>query len=194
MRRHTATLALIAGGAILSAGPASAQFGRGAGEWNTTGGDAQRSGWVRRDEKISAAALAKPGFAMLYKVKLDAQPKQGNALTEALVMTGYIGYRGFRSLGFVSGANDKIYAFDIDLGRIEWQKPVPGGSSAAATAACPGGLTSNVARLLPTAIQPPGGVAGGRGGGGRSTGAKSDVGAPDEGSVVLKQIEAQAAA
>lgn len=191
MRQLTATLAIVTGGALLVAGTASAQFARGAGEYNTSGGDAQRSGWVRNDAKISAAGLAKPGFAFLWKQKLDAAPRQQNGLTQTLVMGGYIGYRGFRTLGFLSGASDKVYSLDVDLGRIEWQKPVPGGG-ATATAACPGGLTSNTARTLPTAFpQAGGGPGGGRGRGGS---AKSGVGEPGEGAVVLKEQAAAAAA
>lgn len=189
MRRHTATLALTAGIALLG-GTARAQFGRGAGEWNTAGGDAQRSSWVRTDQKISPEALAKPGFALLYKVKLDSAPRQSNGLTPSLVMTGYIGYRGFRALGFLSGASDKVYALDIDLGKLEWQKSVPGGGPAS-TATCPGGLTSNVARLLPTAF-PQAPMQAGRGG--RGGAAKSGVGEPGEGAVVLKELAAQQAA
>jgi hypothetical protein len=36
--------------------PAQAQFGR-AGDWTTSGNDAQRSNWVRSDAKISVAGL-----------------------------------------------------------------------------------------------------------------------------------------
>jgi outer membrane protein assembly factor BamB len=190
MRRQT-TLALLAGGAIL-AGTAHAQFGRGAGEWNTAGGDAHRSGWVRTDAKISRDSLAKPGFAQLYKIKLEGSPKQQNGPTQMLVMTGYIGYRGFRSLGYLSVPSDRVYAFDIDLGRVEWQKAVPGASASGGTAACPGGITTNVARVLPTAF-PAAAPQFGRGGG-RSAGAKSAVGEPNEGAVVLKEIAARAAA
>src|SRR5690242_3187024 len=125
MRYFTAILALTAT-ALVTAGTARAQFGRGAGEWNTVGGDAHRSFWVPSDQKISAAALAKPGFAEIWKVKLDNTPRQMNSLSPALVMTGYIGYRGFRALGFLSGSGGKIYALDIDLGKLEWQKPVAG--------------------------------------------------------------------
>jgi hypothetical protein len=42
MRRLTATLAVLTGGLLCATG-ALAQFGRGSGEWNTTGGDAHRS-------------------------------------------------------------------------------------------------------------------------------------------------------
>ena len=190
MRRHTATLAAFTGGALLCVSPALAQFGRGAGEYNTAGGDAQRSGWVRTDAKISPAALGKPGFAFLWKQKLDSQPHQQNNLSQTLVMGGYIGYRGFRTFGFNAGASDKVYAFDVDLGRIEWQKPIPSGSGAA-TAACPGGVTSNVARILPTAFPQTGQGGGGRGRGGP---AKGDVGEPGEGAVTLKTLAANQAA
>src|SRR4051794_753263 len=192
MRRHTATLATLTGGALLCVSPALAQFGRGAGEYNTAGGDAQRSGWVRTDAKISPAAMAKPGFAFLWKQKLDSQPRQQNNLTQTLVMGGYIGYRGFRTFGFNAGASDKVYGFDVDLGRIEWQKTVPGGAGAT-TAACPGGVTSNVARVLATAF-PQTGQLGPGGGRGRGGPAKSDVGEPGEGAVVLKTLAATQAA
>src|SRR5436305_14081595 len=175
MRRLTAILAVITG-----AGVAHAQFGRGAGDWNTVGGDAQRSSWVRNDAKISKSALEKPGFGFIWKVKLDNAPKQGNALTPALVMTGYIGYRGFRSLAFLGGSSDKVFAFDTDLGKVEWQKSVPGAPAAGGgTATCPGGMTANVARATTTAFpaMPQGG---GRFGGGRGSAAKSGVGQAGE--------------
>ncbi|HTK74032.1 MAG TPA: hypothetical protein VL371_02180 [Gemmataceae bacterium] len=189
MRRYTATLATLA----LSAGPALAQFGRGAGEYNTAGGDAQRSGWVRTDAKISGAAMAKPGFAFLWKQKLDSAPRQQNNLTQTLVMGGYIGYRGFRTLGFVAGASDKVYGLDVDLGRVEWNKSVSGGGGAG-TATCPGGLTANVARVLAAAFPQASGGQGFGGGGRRGGPAKSDVGAPGEGAALLKTMAAPAAA
>src|SRR6266568_1759407 len=84
-------------------GCANAQFGRSTGDWMTSGGDAQRSSWVRRDASISKESLQKPGFQLLWKVKLG---KDSGALTEPVLLDHYIGYRGFRSLGFMgSGAN-----------------------------------------------------------------------------------------
>ena len=184
MRRLTATFALTFVGGI-----AHAQFGRGAGDWNTVGGDAQRSNWVRNDAKISTNALGKPGFGSIWKVKVENAPRQMNALTPALVMTGYIGYRGFRSLAFVGGSSDKVFAFDTDLGHIEWQKSVPGAPPTAGTAACPGGMTANVARLAPTAF--PAAAQGFGRGGGRGSAAKSGVGEPEEGGITLKELAAR---
>src|SRR5262249_10960929 len=101
---------------LLSAVPGFAQFGRGTGDWSTTGADRARSSWGRTDAKISVAGLQKPGFSLIWKVKLDNGPSVPSLLT------GYIGYRGFRSLGYVGTSADKVFALDTDLGRIEWQK------------------------------------------------------------------------
>jgi outer membrane protein assembly factor BamB len=148
---------------------------------------------VRSDAKISPNALNKPGFELVWKVKFNNEARQLNALTPASVLTGYIGYRGFRSLAFVGGSSNQVFAVDTDLGRIEWQKPImstPGPLGTSAT--CPGGMTANVTRLVSAAFPLPPVV--GRGGGGRSAGAKGAVGGPNEGSVPLSEYLARAAA
>jgi outer membrane protein assembly factor BamB len=148
-------------------------------DFSTTGGDAHRSGWVRSDAKINAASMRKPGFDVLWKVKVPA-----TFLTEASLLNLYIGYRGFRALGFVGSGADRVFAFDTDLGRIEWQK-----SLGSAQSTC--GMTANVARTLLTAFP----TSGGRGGrGGRGNYAKSSVGEPDEGAVTVKEAVARNAA
>jgi outer membrane protein assembly factor BamB len=168
---------------LVLAAAAHAQFFGGPADFSTTGSDAQRSSWVRTDPKISAEALRKPGFQLLWKVKLANDPRQATVLSPASLLTRYIGYRGFRSLGFIGGTADKVFALDTDLGHIEWQKPL-----AASTSTC--GMTANVAR--PVAAAFPGG-GGGRGfGGGRGGPAKSAVGEPGEGSVTLKEIASRA--
>jgi len=177
--------------ALLFAGAAYAQGGRGAGDWGTAGNDAQRSGWVRTDAKISPESMAKPGFAFLWKQKVASDAKQLNSLTEAVLMERYIGYRGFRSLAHLGASGDKVFAFDTDLGRVEWTKAIGTPAAQPGTAACPGGLTTSLARPIGFAISPP---ASGRAGGGFGRGgpAKSGVGEPGEGAVTLAQIAAQA--
>src|SRR6185312_10397978 len=86
--------------ALLCASASYAQFGRGGGEWTTSGNDAQRSSWVRSDPKISKADMQKPGFAFLWKQKLATDNRQLNSLTSTVLLDRYIGYRGFRALGF----------------------------------------------------------------------------------------------
>src|SRR5262249_37028921 len=123
-------------------------------------------------------------FSFLWKAKTDGGP------TTPALLTGYIGYRGFRSLGYVGGGSGKITALDTDLGRIEWTKQVGTAGSQNAGAACPGGMTANVTRQRSPAITAAAQQVGGRGGGGA---AKGDVGQPGEGSVILAQVAANAA-
>ena len=118
-------LALAPLGALVFAQVAHAQFGRGGPAYSTSGADAQRSSWLRSDPKISAAAMQKPGFAFLWKVKLNNEAKQMNSLTPAALMTSYIGYRGFRAYAFVGGSSDKIFAFDSFIRRIGGQHRLP---------------------------------------------------------------------
>ena len=54
---------------------AFAQPGRGGSQWLTALADAQRTSWIRTDDKISVAALSKPGFEQQWKAKLDNQPR-----------------------------------------------------------------------------------------------------------------------
>src|SRR5947209_1292864 len=99
----------------LAAGAAVHAQGRGGNDWTTAGNDAQRSSWVRTDPKISPAGMAKPGFAFLWKQKLANDARQLNSLTSAVLMDRYIGYRGFRALGYVGGSSDNVIALDTDL-------------------------------------------------------------------------------
>src|ERR1700682_3103816 len=117
-----------------------AQGGRGGYEWMTVGGDAQRSSWIRSDPKISVEALQKPGFALVWKIKLNGEP------TVASTLDRYLGYRGIRSFAFVSTISGELTTIDRDLGRIEWQKRLSGGSMARTPVSCPDGTTANVAR------------------------------------------------
>jgi hypothetical protein len=153
------------------------QVGTGGREWMTVGGDAQRSSWIRSDPKISVEALRKPGFALVWKIKLNGEP------TVASTLDRYLGYRGFRSFAFVSTVSGELTTIDRDLGRIEWQKRLSGGAMPRASVSCPGGMTANVARSVAAAF--PVALAGSPGGGGRGSPARSSVGQPDEGPAIL---------
>ena len=150
--------------AAVGVGVAHAQ-GRGGGAWTTTAGDAQRTSSVRTDAKISAQSMQKPGFQFLWKRKLGAQAQ---SLTQPLLLPNIIAYKGFKALAFVGGSSDNVYAIDYDLNRMFWEQHLATGSTAAATATCPGGLTA-ITKM--TSATPP--VPGGRGrgaGGGRGQG------------------------
>ncbi len=191
MSRLIGPVVIAFGCALVWTSAARAQFGRG-GDWTTTGNDAQRSSWVRTDPKISTESMQKPGFQLLWKLKLNNDPKQLNSLTPPVLMDRYIGYKGFRSLGFVGGSSDRVFAIDTDLARMEWQiqlpsrSPSPGGSLD-----CPGGLTSVLTRPTVASMAPAPARAGGPG---RGVPARSAVGEAGEGAVTLAQAAAARAA
>src|SRR5438132_10320893 len=111
----------------------------------TQGIDPQLTFSISTDAKISRDGFQKPGFEFLWKRKLNNESVQLNSLTPAVLMDRYIGYRGFRSLAFLGGSSNTIYAIDTDLSRIEWQTRLPGPPPPAGSLTCPGGLTSNIA-------------------------------------------------
>src|SRR5712692_1204825 len=155
-------------------------------DWTTTGNDAQRSSCVRTDAKISRTTLQKPGFQLAWKLKLNNDPKQLNALLPAALLDFYIGYRGFRSLAFVGGSSDNVFTIDTDLGRLEWQKHFSSSApQQAGSGTCSGGMTTNLAR--PTRAAFPAAIAGRGGFGGRGGAARSAVGEPNQGAVTLAQ-------
>jgi hypothetical protein len=166
---------------LASTGVANAQFGRGGAEWVTNGSDAQRSHSIPVDPKISTDGLQKPGFQFLWKMKLNNEPVQLNSLTPAILMDRYIGYRGFRSLAFIAGSSNSIFAIDSDLNRIEWQTRLPVSAPSSGSLTCPGGMTSAIARSTSATYPTPGAV----GGGGRGGPARSGVGEPNEGAVTI---------
>ncbi|MBS1872586.1 MAG: PQQ-like beta-propeller repeat protein [Acidobacteria bacterium] len=157
--------------ALVLAGTAFAQMGN---DWTTAGFDAQRSHWVRADLKISPENMSKPGFELAWKLKLD-EPSGAAAITPPSLLDFYIGYRGFRALGFFATPSGRMVGVDTELGRQEWEVAAP------APAGCSGSLAA-VARPTSTSDYP---VASAPRGSGRGTPARSGVGGPFEGAVTL---------
>ncbi len=163
-------------GAAVACAVVFAQPGRGGSQWLTALGDAQRTSWIRTDDKISVAALSKAGFDQQWKVQLDNQPRGLHGLAQGVTAAGVT---LFVPMSVVAGSSNYVYGIDNDLGYIVWQRhfdaPLP-----AATAACAGGLTSGATRIVRVDAPAP---AAGRGfGGGRgSAGYRSLLGEPGEG-------------
>src|SRR5436853_6090773 len=155
--------------ALLWTGALFAQFGRGGATWSTTNGDAQRTSWVRTDPQISKENVQKGVVQFLWKLKLDNDARQLNALTPPAVIGRVITYKGFKDLMFVSGSSDKVYSIDHPLGKLFWEARLPYGSTypqqKGGTLTCPGGMTAGTAVTSFTGPAPAG--RGGFGAGGR---------------------------
>jgi outer membrane protein assembly factor BamB len=93
--------------------------GRSAPDWTTQGADAQRTSWIAVDPWLSLDAM--PEFKFLWKIKLDNEARRMNALTAPVSMANLNTYRGFKSLVFVGGSANNVYAIDYDFGTIFWK-------------------------------------------------------------------------
>lgn len=160
-------------------------------EWTTSGHDAQRTAWVRSDARITREAVEDGTFRFLWKAQFHNESRQLNSLTQPVLQDLLIGYLGFKTLAFIGGSADRVFAIDTDLNRPYWTTHV---TYAAATGGqppssweCPGGLIATPSRrtpLVPSAF-------GGGFGGGRGSPATSAVGEPGKGAAVLAERQAK---
>ena len=137
-------LCLVVVAAAVAGSVAVAQPGRGGSQWLTSFADAQRTSWVRTDDKISVAALSKPGFDLQWKATLDNQPRGLHGLGQGVTAAGVT---LFVPISIVTGSSNTVYSIDNDIGYVVWRRkfdaPLP-----APTAACPGGTTSAATRIV----------------------------------------------
>ncbi|MEP6916213.1 MAG: hypothetical protein ABJC89_11230, partial [Acidobacteriota bacterium] len=174
--------------AVICAASASAAvvYGQG-GEWTTSGFDAQRTAWVATDAALTKEAVQKGQFKFLWKAQFENEPRQMNSLTAPVLLDRLIGYRGFKTLAFVGGSADRVFAIDTDLARPYWTTHLnysaATGGQPSSSVTCPGGLTAAPTRR--TVLAPSAFARGG--GGGRGGRSGSAVGEPGRGAAILSQ-------
>ena len=165
---------------------------RSAPDWTTHGFDAQRTFWMRVDPYISVDNLGK--FEFLWKLKVDNESRFGNALTAPVALGNLMTFRGFKSLIFVGGSSNNVYAIDYDFGTVFWRTHhnyTAGAREYAGSPTCPGGMSAPLTRATPLTAptqlsffgfaRPP-------------RPAKGDVGEPGKGAPQLAEIAARLAA
>jgi hypothetical protein len=168
-------LMLVCGSCLVAGGLSFAQVGRGGTQWLTPLGDAQRTSWVRADDKISVENLGKPGFELQWKATLDNQPRGLHGLGQGVTASGVT---LFVPMSVVTGSSNNIYGIDNDLGYVVWQRRFEA-TLPAATPACPGGIASGATRIVRLDATPPAGF-GGFGGRGNA-GYRTLLGEPGQG-------------
>ncbi len=118
-----------------------------AAEWLTNGGDPQRTNWQRDEHILNPGNVNK--LQLLWKVKLDNQPREMHSLFPPLIATGVPTANGPRELAIVAGISDNIYAIDVATGTVLWKKhfeyspPHEGTGLQAGDPLCPGGQTAS---------------------------------------------------
>src|SRR3954452_14166554 len=152
------------------------QPGRGGSQWLTAFADAQRTSWVRADDKVSVASMSKPGFELQWKARLDNEARGLYGLGQGVSASGVT---LFVPMSLVTGSSNNVYGIDNDTGYVVWQRhfdaPTP-----APTTACAGGMTSAATRIVrvdASATAAAAGLSFGRG----AAGYRSLLGEPGEG-------------
>src|SRR5688572_21757664 len=165
---------------------------RSAPDWTTQGFDAQRTSWMPVDPYISIDNASK--FRFIWKLKVDNESRHGTALTSPVALGNLMTFRGFKSLIFVGGSSNNVYAIDYDFGTLFWRTHhnyTAGQREYAGSPACPGGMTLPLTR--PTSLTPATQLSF-FGFARPPRPAKGDVGEPGRGAPQLAEIAARQAA
>jgi outer membrane protein assembly factor BamB len=115
-------------------------------DWLTDGGNPQRTAW-QQDEKTLTTANVK-NMKLLWKTKLDNEPRQMHNLLPALIAGRVNTGKGPKQIVVVTGVTDNIYALDADNGELLWKHHFatswtpPAGGGRGAGILCPGGITA----------------------------------------------------
>jgi hypothetical protein len=160
---------------LLGVGTAYTQFGGASGaEYATAGMNPQRTSYAKTDKFISKDNFSKSGFRLQWKLKFDTG--------HGTLIGGTTSGGGLtKPLDAVVGSNNTIFSVDDDTGVPGWVRHFDVASApAAATAACPAGVTANASR--PVNLTPPPAAAARGGAFGRApAGYMSVVGDPGQG-------------
>jgi len=119
-----------------------------AADWPSSSGNPQRDAWSRGEKEMSRESATARKITLLYKYKFDNQPKGINALTQPIILSNLIGYKGFKELLFIGGSSDIVYAIDADLAKPYFKTQFDSLEKANAgesSAVCSGALTADVA-------------------------------------------------
>ncbi len=115
-------------------------------DWLTDGGDSKRNNW-QKDEKILTQANV-GAMRLLWKTKLDNEPRQMHSLLEPLVIGRVATPGGEKELVIQSGVSDNVYALDAKTGQLVWKRHFESTyqdpPNARISVLCPGGMTANV--------------------------------------------------
>ncbi len=112
------------------------------------GHDPQRSGWAWEETALTQQAVA--GLELKWKTQLKNEPKFLHALTAPVVATGVLTPEGTKTLVYVAGSSNGVYALNAADGSLVWSRAftsrvLPGSGSYQGTFLCPNGITATPA-------------------------------------------------
>ena len=89
-------------------------------DWLTDGGDNQRTGWAKNEKILTRQNVG--SLKLLWTLETGNQPRALHSLMPVLVIAQLKTDAGTKQVGIVNGISDNLYAFDVDTGKILWQK------------------------------------------------------------------------
>ena len=94
-------------------------------DWLTWGGDAARTGWAKAETTLSRDNIDR--LELKWKTQLDNPSGVGvlSPLTAPVAIENVRTVQGSRTLVFVVGSQDIVYALDGASGKVVWQKSFP---------------------------------------------------------------------
>lgn len=120
-----------------------------AADWPSTAGNPQRDGWAQGETVLSKANIADKKIQLLYKFQFNGNEARGlQDMSQPIVLSNIIGYRGFKQLVFVGGSSNTTYSFDADTSEEFFRThfaSMDKSAVPAATVLCPGGMTAGLA-------------------------------------------------
>lgn len=92
-------------------------------DWLTFAHDPQRTGWAVEESKFSPETVR--NLELKWSVQLDNIPLALNALTAPVVARDVVTPSGIKSVVYVAGSSNHLFAVDAGNGSIIWQRSFP---------------------------------------------------------------------
>ncbi|MGI9073997.1 MAG: PQQ-binding-like beta-propeller repeat protein [Bryobacteraceae bacterium] len=89
-------------------------------DWLTFGHDPQRSGWAPEETKLTVQSVK--NLELKWSVQLDNLPLALNALTAPVVARDVVTPSGIKTLVYVAGSSNHLFAVDASTGSVAWQR------------------------------------------------------------------------
>src|SRR5690242_20189871 len=113
-------------------------------DWPTDGATSKRDGWQRNENILSTDTVK--GMKLLWKLKLDNQPREMHSLFPAMIAENVQTASGPKQIAIEAGSSDNLYGIDVATGKLLWSKHFPYKSEKPQLPGrgplCPGGLTA----------------------------------------------------
>ena len=113
-------------------------------DYLTEGADPGRTGWLKAEKAFSTENVK--SMKLLWKVKLDSQPRQMHNVFPPLIGERVMTPRGPREMAIVAGVSDDLFGIDVASGEVVWTKRYASAYTPSPTAVyhtlCLGGQTA----------------------------------------------------